>query len=65
MYLFEQRQNAAWKQAAALIMILEGQLGQETFAQRLQQQRSQLISQIGVDGFDYLPELIQRYRQGE
>jgi tetratricopeptide (TPR) repeat protein len=64
MYLLEQRHNTAWKQAAALVAILEGQLGSENFAKLLEQQHSKLIMQIGVDGFDYLPELIQRYRQG-
>jgi tetratricopeptide (TPR) repeat protein len=64
MYLLEQRHNMTWRQAAALIVILKGQLGDETFAKLLEQQRSKLIMQIGVDGFDYLPGLLQRYREG-
>jgi tetratricopeptide (TPR) repeat protein len=64
MYLLEQRSNHHWRRAAALVIVLEGQLGSENFFHLLQQQRSQLIVQIGVDGFDHLPSLIQRYRQG-
>jgi tetratricopeptide (TPR) repeat protein len=64
MYLLEQRQSRAWLQSAALIVVLQGKLGAENFFNFLQQLRSQLISQIGVDGFDFLPTLIARYRQG-
>ena len=65
MYLLEQRQSKAWQQSAALVVILQGKLGAEKFAALLQQQRSQLIPIIGVDGFDHLPNLIDRYRQGD
>jgi tetratricopeptide (TPR) repeat protein len=64
MYLLEQRHNTTWKQAAALVVILQGRLGSENFAKLLEQQRSKFIMQIGVDGFDHLPVLIQHYRQG-
>ncbi len=63
MYFLEQHQSQAWQQSAALVVILQGKLGTENFFNLLQQQRSQLIAQIGVDGFDYLPSLIDRYRQ--
>ncbi len=65
MYLLEQRHSKAWQQSAALVVILQGKLGAEKFAALLQQQRSQLIPIIGVDGFDHLPNLIDRYRQGD
>ena len=65
MYLLEQRHSKAWQQSAALVVILQGKLGAETFSNLLQQQRSHLIALIGVDGFDHLPNLIARYRQGE
>ncbi|MEE3717328.1 tetratricopeptide repeat protein [Tumidithrix elongata RA019] len=64
MYLLEQRHSKAWQQSAALIVILQGKLGAENFFNLLQQMRSPLIAQIGVDGFDHLPNLIARYRQG-
>lgn len=63
MYFLEQHHNPAWQQSAALVVILQGKLGAENFLKLLQQQRSQLIAQIGVDGFDHLPSLIDRYRQ--
>jgi tetratricopeptide (TPR) repeat protein len=65
MYLLEQRHSKAWQQSAALVVILQGKLGADTFSNLLQQQRSPLIALIGVDGFDHLPNLIDRYRQGD
>jgi tetratricopeptide (TPR) repeat protein len=63
MYLLEQRQSKAWQQSAALVMILQGKIGIDNFTNVLQQMRSQLISIIGVDGFEHLPNLIDRARQ--
>ncbi|MGB3401266.1 MAG: tetratricopeptide repeat protein [Microcoleaceae cyanobacterium] len=63
MYLLEQRGNLQWQQAAALMMILQGKLGEEQFEAILSKYRDKIIAQIGVDGFDYLPDLIERYRQ--
>ena len=65
MYLLEQRGSKAWQQSAALVVILQGKLGAESFSNLLQQQRSHLIALIGVDGFDHLPNLIDRYRKGD
>ncbi len=63
MYLLEQQGNQHWQQAAALVMILKGKLGDDKFQDILGQNRSKIIAKIGVDGFDYLPTLIERYRQ--
>jgi tetratricopeptide (TPR) repeat protein len=63
MYLLQQQNNLQWQQAAALIMILQGKFGVEQFNTILSQHRSKIIAQIGVDGFDYLPDLIEQYRQ--
>ena len=60
MYLLEQRQNNEWRQAANLAAILQGRLGTEAFQQVLQQWRSQLVTRIGVDGFDHLPRLLEQ-----
>ena len=63
MYLLEQQNNTQWQQAAALVIILQGKLGEEQFKTILSKYRDKIITQIGVDGFDYLPELIESYRQ--
>jgi tetratricopeptide (TPR) repeat protein len=63
MYLLEQRGDIQWRQGAALVMILQGKLGNKNFHKILSKYRSQLIAQIGVDGFDHIPNLIENYRQ--
>ncbi|MFN4816977.1 MAG: tetratricopeptide repeat protein [Pseudanabaena sp.] len=65
MYLLEQRLSKAWQHSAALIVVLQGKLSSESFSNILQQMRSQFIALIGIDGFDHLPNLIERYRQGD
>ncbi|MDX2097207.1 MAG: tetratricopeptide repeat protein [Leptolyngbyaceae cyanobacterium bins.59] len=61
MYFLEQIASNTWRQPAGLLAILQGQMGEEAFHQALQGQRSRIIAAIGVDGYDYLPELIQRW----
>ena len=63
MYLLNQIGSVEWRQIAGLLSILQGQIGEE-FNNILRQQRSQIISLIGVDGYDYLPKLLQEYQQG-
>jgi tetratricopeptide (TPR) repeat protein len=61
MYYLERIGSRQWRQAAGLLLILKGQLG-EQFLLSLQQQRNELIAAIGVDGYDYIPQLIEQYR---
>ena len=63
MYLLNQINSVEWRQVAGLLSILQGQIGQEEFTNILGQQRSQIISSIGVDGYDYLPKLLEEYKQ--
>jgi len=63
MYLLKQINSIEWRQAAGLLSILQGQIGQEEFSNLLGQQRSQIISLIGVDGYDYIPKLLAEYKQ--
>ena len=63
MYLLNQINSIEWRQVAGLLSILQGQIGQEEFKRILGQQRSQIISLIGVDGYDYLPQLLEEYKQ--
>ncbi|HEY9693504.1 MAG TPA: tetratricopeptide repeat protein [Oculatellaceae cyanobacterium] len=62
MYLLEQIAAKEWRQPAGLITVLQGQMGIEAFPKLLQQQRPQIIAVIGVDGYDYIPQLLQQYQ---
>ena len=61
-YLLEQIGSNDWRQSAGLLTILQGQMGLEAFQSLLKQQRSKIIAVIGVDGYDYIPQLLQKYR---
>jgi tetratricopeptide (TPR) repeat protein len=63
MYLLEQIASNEWRQPAGLLTILQGQTGKETFQNYLQQQRAKIIAIIGVDGYDYIPQLLMQYQQ--
>ncbi|MBD1870232.1 tetratricopeptide repeat protein [Cyanobacteria bacterium FACHB-471] len=62
MYLLEQIASNTWRQPAGLLTVIRGQLGDEAFQTNLQQQRPAIISVIGVDGYDHLPTLLERYK---
>lgn len=64
MYLLDQIASTSWRQAAGLLTVLRGQVGEEAFSELLTQQRSAIIPVIGVDGFDHLPSLLARYQEG-
>ncbi|HEY9610430.1 tetratricopeptide repeat protein [Allocoleopsis sp.] len=61
-YLLEQIGSNDWRQPTGLLTILQGQIGAEAFQALLEQQRSKIIAFIGVDGYDYIPQLLQKYR---
>lgn len=63
MYWLHQIDSDLWRQPAGLVSILQGQLGQESFQTVLQNNRSRFLKQIGVDGYDFLLNLLQEYRQ--
>ena len=62
MYILEQIGANEWRQPAGLLTILKGQLSLE-FQNLLEQKRPTIIAVIGVDGYDYIPELLERYQQ--
>jgi tetratricopeptide (TPR) repeat protein len=62
MYLLDQIASNTWRQPAGLLTVIKGQLGDEAFQTNLQQQRPAIISVIGVDGYDHLPTLLERYK---
>ena len=59
-YLLEQIGAREWRQPAGLLVILQGQQP-EAFERILKQSRSEIISVIGFDGYDYLPELLEHW----
>ena len=62
MYFLEQISANEWRKIAGLMTILKGQLG-EDFQKILNQKRREIIPLIGVDGYDYIPELLAKYQQ--
>ncbi|MGD1805054.1 tetratricopeptide repeat protein [Dapis sp. BLCC M126] len=62
MYLLEQIGANEWRQTAGLMVVLKGQLG-EDFNEILGRKRSEILPVIGVDGYDYIPELLLKYQQ--
>jgi tetratricopeptide (TPR) repeat protein len=64
MYLLEQIASTQWRQAAGLLTVLRGKVGDGAFQELLQEQRSAVIAVIGVDGYDHLPSLLEQYQQG-
>lgn len=62
MYLLEQIDSPQWRQTAGLVTILRGQVGNEGFRNILQKYRPQIIAVIGVDGYDYIPQLLEKYQ---
>jgi len=63
MYTLEQIGAAEWRQSAGLLTILRGQMGAESFKEALAKSRANIIPVIGVDGYDYIPELLEKYQQ--
>lgn len=63
MYGLHQIGAKEWRQAAGLLVILQGQLGDAEFEQIKARYRSAILRTIGVDGYDYLGELLQDYRR--
>lgn len=63
MYLLEQIASNEWRQSAGLLTILQGQIGAEAFQTLLKQHRPKMIAIIGVDGYDYIPKLLEIYKE--
>ncbi|MGB3637410.1 MAG: tetratricopeptide repeat protein, partial [Rivularia sp. (in: cyanobacteria)] len=63
MYILNQIASREWHKPARLLSILQNQLGEEGFKKSLANNRPKMISFIGVDGYDHIPELIEEYRR--
>ncbi len=62
MYILNQISSREWHKPAKLLSILQNQLGESGFKEALSNNRPKMISIIGVDGYDHIPELIEEYR---
>ncbi|MBZ8179149.1 tetratricopeptide repeat protein [Oscillatoria salina] len=62
MYLLAQINADEWRQPAGLLIILQGQ-APEKFKEALQLSRREIIKHIGIDGYDYIPQLLQKYKE--
>jgi tetratricopeptide (TPR) repeat protein len=63
MYQLERIGAKEWRQSAGLASILQGQMGIDRFNELLIKYRPNLLPAIGVDGYDYLPQLLTKYQQ--
>jgi tetratricopeptide (TPR) repeat protein len=61
MYLLKQIEALEWRQPRGLMVIVRGQIGESGFNEILAQNRSTIIAAIGVDGYDYIPEMLKDY----
>lgn len=64
MYMLNQIASREWHKPAKLLSILQNQLGEEGFKKLLANNRPKMITFIGVDGYDYIPQLIDEYGNG-
>jgi tetratricopeptide (TPR) repeat protein len=62
MYQLEQMGSSEWRSSAGLLSVIRGQMGEAEYQQTMQQLRSQLIQEIGIDGYDHLSDLLTQYR---
>jgi tetratricopeptide (TPR) repeat protein len=65
LYSLDQMGAKDWRQAAGLLAIARGQSGEDAFNAALTAARPDIITAIGVDGYDYLPQLLQKYQDGD
>jgi tetratricopeptide (TPR) repeat protein len=63
MYLLNQIASREWHKPASLLTRLQSQLGEDSFKNALEQSRPKIIGVIGVDGYDYLPQLLEDYKR--
>ncbi|MEB3291936.1 MAG: tetratricopeptide repeat protein [Synechococcales bacterium] len=61
MYQLERIGAREWRQAAGLLMILQGKLGSD-FDRQLESARAEMLPLIGVEGYEFLSTLLDRYR---
>jgi hypothetical protein len=63
MYLLEKIAAVDCCDSANLMIILQEQIGAESFQKFLRVNRDIIIAVIGVDGYDHLPQLLEQYQR--
>ena len=64
MYLLHQIDSNEYRQSAGLLIIIKGKIKDSEFKSLLEQNRPKIIKLIGVDGYDELPKLLEKYQAG-
>jgi hypothetical protein len=59
----EQITAVEWRQAADLLTILRTKLGDEAVQQLMVNYQTNIMKFIGMDGYDYLPKLLEEYKR--
>ncbi|NEQ35180.1 MAG: hypothetical protein F6K40_02180 [Okeania sp. SIO3I5] len=62
MYLLEQIGSNEWGKTVGLMVVLKGKLGEE-FNEISEHKLSEILPVIGVDSYDYIPEILVKYQQ--
>lgn len=60
MYILEQIGAKEWRQSAGLIAVIKGKQA-DLFNKFMEKIRGKIVAVIGVDGYDYIPELLEKY----
>jgi tetratricopeptide (TPR) repeat protein len=63
MYFLEQIAAEDWRKTAGLLTIIQGQIGDDKYLQIFSKCQGHIIKFIGVDGYDYIPQLLDKYKQ--
>ncbi|TRU86532.1 MAG: tetratricopeptide repeat protein [Microcystis novacekii Mn_MB_F_20050700_S1] len=63
MYWLHEIGATEWRQAASLLTVIRGKNIPE-FEQTFSQERSSLIKSLGVEGYQYISEILSKYQQG-
>jgi tetratricopeptide (TPR) repeat protein len=61
MYYLDSVASPEWRQAAGLLTVLQGQMG-DRFAITFQELESEIVAAIGHEGLEHIPALLARYR---
>lgn len=62
MYFLEQISAKEWQQPAGLLIVIQGKQEVSTFPDFLSKHRSAIAAIIGIDGYDYLLPLWEKYK---